>query len=452
MEGNPICKMQGCSMDKVKYNIKQIKVKQLKGYKLLSYIGGQEMRNKKKLKQAILNVHVAVVILVITIVSISSSYFVKAEENNKKIIMDVVENYFAERMDVLSKLEMNSSIKNYLLNDIDYYELDTLIKYRKLQIGDLRFKKINQTVELNNIEVEGDKAKVDVVLDEKITFNDSSDVISEESIEHNLTLICINNEWKIQHDDFDSDFKELFEKQQTNTSRKVMSSNNNLRNIQKQILTEEATEVSNKKKELEKIKTENDNQEKNLNKIKAKATEFKFKKYDREAASLYARKYAKNPNKDYPFYGKPDYKGDCTDFTSQCLYAGGIVTDNVGKYQWYKLNSAWRGANKFYEYWNNNKGSGSTKGLKASKSIFKDIRLADLIEKKPENAVTHTVIVTGYKVDSWGFNDPWKYKYDVLICQHSDDKKSGMLKDYPLSAKKWSTKETIYVKISGSYK
>ena len=452
MEGNPICKMQGCSMDKVKYNIKQIKVKQLKGYKLLSYIGGQEMRNKKKLKQAILNVHVAVVILVITIVSISSSYFVKAEENNKKIIMDVVENYFAERMDVLSKLEMNSSIKNYLLNDIDYYELDTLIKYRKLQIGDLRFKKINQTVELNNIEVEGDKAKVDVVLDEKITFNDSSDVISEESIEHNLTLICINNEWKIQHDDFDSDFKELFEKQQTNTSRKVMSSNNNLRNIQKQILTEEATEVSNKKKELEKIKTENDNQEKNLNKIKAKATEFKFKKYDREAASLYARKYAKNPNKDYPFYGKPDYKGDCTNFTSQCLYAGGIVTDNVGKYQWYKLNSAWRGANKFYEYWNNNKGSGSTKGLKASKSIFKDIRLADLIEKKPENAVTHTVIVTGYKVDSWGFNDPWKYKYDVLICQHSDDKKSGMLKDYPLSAKKWSTKETIYVKISGSYK
>lgn len=410
------------------------------------------MRNKKKLKQAILNVHVAVVILVITIVSISSSYFVKAEENNKKIIMDVVENYFAERMDVLSKLEMNSSIKNYLLNDIDYYELDTLIKYRKLQIGDLRFKKINQTVELNNIEVEGDKAKVDVVLDEKITFNDSSDVISEESIEHNLTLICINNEWKIQHDDFDSDFKELFEKQQTNTSRKVMSSNNNLRNIQKQILTGEATEVSNKKKELEKIKTENDNQEKNLNKIKAKATKFKFKKYDREAASLYARKYAKNPNKDYPFYGKPDYKGDCTNFTSQCLYAGGIVTDNVGKYQWYKLNSAWRGANKFYEYWNNNKGSGSTKGLKASKSIFKDIRLADLIEKKPENAVTHTVIVTGYKVDSWGFNDPWKYKYDVLICQHSDDKKSGMLKDYPLSAKKWSTKETIYVKISGSYK
>lgn len=179
---------------------------------------------------------------------------------------------------------------------------------------------------------------------------------------------------------------------------------------------------------------------------------YKFKKYDREVAATYARKYAKTPNKDYPFYGKPDYKGDCTNFTSQCLYAGGIVTDNVGKYQWYKLNSAWRGANKFYEYWNNNKGSGSTKGLKASKSTFKDIRLADLIEKKPKNAVTHTVIVTGYKVDSWGFKDPWKYKYDVLICQHSDDKKSGMLKDYPLSAKKWSANETIYVKISGSYK
>ena len=136
------------------------------------------MRNK--LKKAILNIQVAFIVLAITIVSISSSYLVKAEESDKKIIMEVVEKYFAERMDVLSKLEMNNSIKKYLLNDIDYYELDTLIKYRKLQIGDLRFKKINQAVELNNIEIEEDKAKVDIVLDEKIAFNDSSNIVSEE--------------------------------------------------------------------------------------------------------------------------------------------------------------------------------------------------------------------------------------------------------------------------------
>lgn len=116
------------------------------------------------------------------------------------------------------------------------------------------------------------------------------------------------------------------------------------------------------------------------------------------------------------------------------------------------MNSTWRGANEFYKYWNNNKGSGSTKGLKASKSNFKDIRLGDLIEKKPNKVVRHTVIVTGYKVDSWGYKDPWKYKYDVLICQHSNNRKSDMLKDYPLSAKNWTSKETIYVKISGSYK
>lgn len=67
---------------------------------------------------------------------------------------------------------------------------------------------------------------------------------------------------------------------------------------------------------------------------------------------------------------------DCTNFTSQCLYAGGIVADKVGEYQWYKLNSTWRGANEFYKYWNNNKGFGSTKGLKASKSnnICKNFR------------------------------------------------------------------------------
>ena len=417
---------------------------------------------EKKQNQIILSGKKMATILLIMILCVSNIFIVKvkAKENDKEAIINFTNNYFAKRMDMLSKLQMDDSIKNYLLNDNDYYEFDTLIKYRKLQIGDLRFKKIDQKVEINNIDIDNNKANVEVLLEEKISFNDTPDIVSEEVTEHDLTLIYTNNEWKIQDDDFNSDFKELFAEQSSNTAKKVRSVNNNeLESVQEQILKETKEEVLNKKNELEKIKSENDSEEENeenVKQVQTRAAQFKFKKYDREAAATYARKYAKTPNKNYPFYGKPDYNdkdyADCTNFTSQCLYAGGIVADNVGKYQWYKLNSTWRGANEFYKYWNNNKGSGSTKGLKASKSTFKDIGLADLIEKKPKSAVTHTVIVTGYKVDSWGFKDPWKYKYDVLICQHSDNRKSGMLRDYPLSAKKWSSKETVYVKISGSYK
>lgn len=62
--------------------------------------------------------------------SISPRLFIKAQENAKEAIINFTNKYFAKRMDMLSKLQMDDSIKNYLLNDNDYYELDTLIKPR----------------------------------------------------------------------------------------------------------------------------------------------------------------------------------------------------------------------------------------------------------------------------------------------------------------------------------
>ena len=221
---------------------------------------------EKKQNQIILSGKKMATILLIMILCVSNIFIVKvkAKENDKEAIINFTNNYFAKRMDMLSKLQMDDSIKNYLLNDNDYYELDTLIKYRKLQIGDLRFKKIDQKVEINNIDIDNNKANVEVLLEEKISFNDTPDIVSEEVTEHDLTLIYTNNEWKIQDDDFNSDFKELFAEQSSNTAKKVRSVNNNeLESVQEQILKETKEEVLNKKNELEKIKSENDSEEEN---------------------------------------------------------------------------------------------------------------------------------------------------------------------------------------------
>ena len=205
---------------------------------------------EKKQNQIILSGKKMATILLIMILCVSNIFIVKvkAKENDKEAIINFTNNYFAKRMDMLSKLQMDDSIKNYLLNDNDYYELDTLIKYRKLQIGDLRFKKIDQKVEINNIDIDNNKANVEVLLEEKISFNDTPDIVSEEVTEHDLTLIYTNNEWKIQDDDFNSDFKELFAEQSSNTAKKVRSVNNNeLESVQEQILKETKEEVLNKK-------------------------------------------------------------------------------------------------------------------------------------------------------------------------------------------------------------
>ena len=87
------------------------------------------------------------------------------------------------------------------------------------------------------------------------------------------------------------------------------------------------------------------------------------KGYDYDAAVNYAYKYGANYNSSYPDWTL--YGGDCANFASQCLYAGGksmvgSKADSVKS--WFsrgsqcntkKVSGTWRGANMFKEYWKN---------------------------------------------------------------------------------------------------
>lgn len=83
--------------------------------------------------------------------------------------------------------------------------------------------------------------------------------------------------------------------------------------------------------------------------------------YDYDAAVNYARLYVKNYNPNYPDW--TPYGGDCANFASQCLYAGGKPmrgTNPNDALSWFssgtatdtnKVSGAWRGANMFRNYW-----------------------------------------------------------------------------------------------------
>lgn len=67
-------------------------------------------------------------------------------------------------------------------------------------------------------------------------------------------------------------------------------------------------------------------------------------KYDISAAIEYANKYALNRNEDYTWWGGRG--GDCSNFVSQCLHAGGFpLTDT-----WYKDSVAWISQNDLRAY------------------------------------------------------------------------------------------------------
>lgn len=78
-----------------------------------------------------------------------------------------------------------------------------------------------------------------------------------------------------------------------------------------------------------------------------------FLPYDRAAAVRYAHRwaYGRNPR----FYDYEALGGDCTNFASQCLYAGGGIMDFTPVYGWYYLTPndkapAWTGVPYFYNF------------------------------------------------------------------------------------------------------
>lgn len=75
--------------------------------------------------------------------------------------------------------------------------------------------------------------------------------------------------------------------------------------------------------------------------------------YNRQAAVAYAHRWAYHRNPD--FYNFDELGGDCTNFASQCLYAGSGVMNYTPTFGWYYNSQysrapAWTGVPYFYNF------------------------------------------------------------------------------------------------------
>lgn len=83
--------------------------------------------------------------------------------------------------------------------------------------------------------------------------------------------------------------------------------------------------------------------------------------YNRAAAIEYAHRWAYGRNPRY--YDYTDIGGDCTNFTSQCIYAGSGVMNFAHTYGWYYIDAnnkspSWTGVPYLYSFITNNEGPG----------------------------------------------------------------------------------------------
>ena len=140
--------------------------------------------------------------------------------------------------------------------------------------------------------------------------------------------------------------------------------------------------------------------------------------YNREKAVEYARKYALLPNtKDWKNYEA--YGGDCTNFVSQCLFAGGIPFDHQGKYvtqKWYWYSDQYRtpsftSADALKTYMLSNDGF----GLVAQVGDMQSMKIGDIVQLGDLEKTTHSMLVVGLVKEDGDLS----LTKDLLIAQHS---------------------------------
>lgn len=140
--------------------------------------------------------------------------------------------------------------------------------------------------------------------------------------------------------------------------------------------------------------------------------------YNRSNAVEYAKRWALSRNPQYfDFHG---IGGDCTNFASQCIYAGAGVMNYTRDYGWYYISpdnrsAAWSGVEYLYRFLTTNESIGPV-GRDATLS---ELQLGDVIFLSNGQRLYHTLVVTGFDTDG-----------EILICAHTVDSYMRRLDSY----------------------
>lgn len=142
------------------------------------------------------------------------------------------------------------------------------------------------------------------------------------------------------------------------------------------------------------------------------------KPYIRENAVAYARKYAFSQNPLFPNFA--GIGGNCTNFVSQAIYAGGCVMNYTPTFGWYYISldersPSWSGVDYFYNFIIENAGVGPFGRVATSD----ELEIGDVIQlARNEEGYYHTLLVVGFDVE------------DILVAAQTDNAYARPLSTY----------------------
>lgn len=306
---------------------------------------------------------------------------------------------------ILEKIKVRDpKLKQYFL---DYLKLEE-VTYSKAK---LKEDIINEDIS-KEIKHDGDKIIVDVVRKKDSIFTIDgikSDDISTEVARYTFV--------------FDANTHELLDYIPESTEEKLMLEADMKEIIRKEILEREKEELL-FSKEKEKFENKDIMNNNNTN-VDVSISSYSEHNFDRNSMVNYANKYAYSRNPNYGDFSK--LGGDCTNFVSQIIKAGGAPFDTTGSYTWYYYNMnnrspSWSGVWYLYNYLINNDYIGPQGKLANTNEILYGIKVGDpvFIDFDRDGTLDHAVSITSYQR-----GDSSKTK----VASHTIDRKN-----YPLSS------------------
>ncbi|MBM7865748.1 hypothetical protein GTO89_02965 [Heliobacterium gestii] len=178
--------------------------------------------------------------------------------------------------------------------------------------------------------------------------------------------------------------------------------------------------------------------------------------YNREAAVAYANRYYKNHNPRYPdFNSRPGRGGNCANFISQCLYAGGMpwVLGPPERFTWtrywwckpgatdrdgdQRITLSWKVTVAFRNHWSGRVARFSTHSAAAMLNDwsrwFNRLRLGDFIQLAYANGAPYHTLILVAKVGN-----------DIALASQSDDANDQSMRGILESVQKKGERVLVY--------
>ncbi|RXI44924.1 hypothetical protein DP145_11645 [Clostridium tetani] len=263
--------------------------------------------------------------------SLKNAYIIKGDEITNEDINALIDNYFNwiyENLINNTIGELQNIVGNNKLAEFKKSKLKWLINWYGKKDEEIKDYKIY--TEINDVDINGNIIYINVIYGEDLILKSSSDIVQKiRNQEHKILAKNVGSKLVIIHDYYNDELADemfLVSDREFKTNKKVKSIN---KKLEKKTL-----EINKNIKKIDKLVKQYKRNLHNTLQIN-NIQERKYPGYDGIAAAKYAVKYAINYNPEYQDYNGRG--GDCTNFISQCIYAGGIPTDNV----WYKDSHAW---------------------------------------------------------------------------------------------------------------